>query len=107
MYPWYLNSNSQHTLLTTGQWKIARCSKKRKINSTVNFTSVEKLRTLRIAWLHRKVMVEDFLTQYAVFNGREIYCKQDSAVPGRCRGCADYAGIILRIIGVCNNRSKY
>ena len=40
----------------------------------VNFTSVEKLRALRIAWLHRKVMVEDFLTQYAVFNGSEIYC---------------------------------
>ena len=44
------------------------------LGHTVNFTSVEKLRTLRIAWLHRKVMVEDFLTQYAVFNGREIYC---------------------------------
>ena len=34
MYPWCLNSNSQHTLPTTGQRKIARCSKKRKINST-------------------------------------------------------------------------
>ena len=42
--------------------------------ATVNFTSVEKLRTLRIAWLHRKVMVEDFRTQYAFFNGSEIYC---------------------------------
>ena len=41
---------------------------------TVNFTSVEKLRTLHIAWLHRKVMVEDFRTQYAFFNGSEIYC---------------------------------
>ena len=45
--------------------------------STVNFTSVEKLRTLRIAWLHRKVMVEDFRTQYAFFNGSEIYCTVD------------------------------
>ena len=76
MYPWCLNSNSQHTLLTTGQRKISRCSKNREINSTVNFTSVEKLRTLHIAWLHRKVMVEDFRTQYAFFNGHAIDCTQ-------------------------------
>ena len=31
----------------------------------MNFTSVETLRTLHIAWLHRKVLVEDFRTQYA------------------------------------------
>ena len=36
--------------------------------------SVEKLRTLHIAWLHRKVMVEDFRTQYAFFNGHAIDC---------------------------------
>ena len=42
--------------------------------TTVNFTSVEKLRTLHIAWLHRKVMVEDFRTQYAFFNGPAIDC---------------------------------
>ena len=47
---------------------------------TVNFTSVEKLRTLRIAWLHRKVMVEDFRTLYAFFNGSEIYCTVDFTV---------------------------
>ena len=47
---------------------------------TVNFTSVEKLRTLRIAWLHRKVMVEDFRTQYAFFNGSEIYCTASQCV---------------------------
>ena len=28
--------------------------------TTVNFISVEKLRTLRIAWLYRKVTVEDY-----------------------------------------------
>ena len=39
---------------------------------TVNCMSVEKLRTLHIAWLHRKVMVEDFRTQYAFFNGHAI-----------------------------------
>ena len=42
--------------------------------STVNCMSVEKLRTLHIAWLHRKVMVEDFRTQYAFFNGHAIDC---------------------------------
>ena len=41
---------------------------------TVNCRSVEKLRTLHIAWLHRKVMVEDFRTQYAFFNGPAIDC---------------------------------
>ena len=41
---------------------------------TVNCRSVEKLRTLHIAWLHRKVMVEDFRTQYAFFNGLAIDC---------------------------------
>ena len=45
-----------------------------EVKFTVNFTSVEKLRTLHIAWLHRKVMAEDFCTQYAFFNGSEIYC---------------------------------
>ena len=41
---------------------------------TVNCRSVEKLRTLHIAWLHRKVMVEDFRTLYAFFNGPAIDC---------------------------------
>ena len=40
--------------------------------------SVEKLRTLHIAWLHRKVMVEDFRTQYAFFNGHAIDCTSTS-----------------------------
>ena len=45
--------------------------------------SVEKLRTLHIAWLHRKVMVEDFRTQYAFFNGHAIDCndKQTNELP--------------------------
>ena len=43
--------------------------------------SVEKLRTLHIAWLHRKVMVEDFRTQYAFFNGHAIDCTMRSRDP--------------------------
>ena len=41
MYPWCLNSNSQHTLLTTGQRKISRCSKNREINSRWHQSSVQ------------------------------------------------------------------
>ena len=55
-----------------------RCSYARLLSiasNTVNCRSVEKLRTLHIAWLHRKVMVEDFRTQYAFFNGPAIDCK--------------------------------
>ena len=32
MYLWCPNSNSQHTLLTTGQWKNSRCSKNREMH---------------------------------------------------------------------------
>ena len=51
--------NMQCTLVfqRTCNWLYSQCR------------SVEKLRTLHIAWLHRKVMVEDFRTQYAFFNG--------------------------------------
>ena len=48
---------------------------------TVNCRSVEKLRTLHIAWLHRKVMVEDFRTQYAFFNGPAIDCMPRAELP--------------------------
>ena len=46
---------------------------------TVNFTSVEKLRTLRIAWLHRKVMVES--TVITLFGMQ--FLQQLSQLPSR------------------------
>ena len=54
------------------------------VQRRVNCMSVEKLRTLHIAWLHRKVMVEDFRTQYAFFNGHAIDCMLSGVLLSDC-----------------------
>ena len=66
MYPWCLNS---HTLLTTGQRKISRCSKNREINST-QYSKISL--PLKNAYCVRKSSTITFLCNHAICNVRSF-----------------------------------